>query len=261
MGFPINGDLVPSTSGRAHLGVNGGPNLDAFDITTVRPFGHIHQVSGVFHDPILGQSGILRYSRADAAFQVSVDGGITFQNLGAGAGVDSLGVLGDANLTGNIDLASAANSGFLAIFDTANASPIQFAVDQLSLSGLWGFPVQGFNGRVVNALTDFHGTEVQGVINVVGASGVIVDIVGQTMTIATNTDVGAVARCYSETFGAATSWVINHGLGTTDVQVTVLDDSSPRVQIIPDEIEITDTNNATVGFNVAQGGRAVVQGC
>ena len=262
MGFPINGDLVPSVSGFANLGVDVGPNAqNAFDQSTLSPFNHIHQVSGVYHDPT-GQSGVLRFSRQAAAFQVSLDGGLTFQNLSAGAGVDSVGVLGDTNLTGNIDLASAAASGFIAIFDTADASPIQFAVDQLSLSGLWDFPVQGFNGRVVNALTDFNGTEVQGVVNVVGASGVIVDIVGQTMTIATNIDTGApLARCYAETFGALTSWVVNHALNTADVQVIVMDDSSPREVIMSDGIEITDANNVTVTFNVAQAGRVTIQGC
>ena len=70
MGFPINGDLVPSTSGFSNLGVNVSPNgRDAFDITTLRPFGHIHMVSGVFHDPILGQSGVIRFNRATPAFK------------------------------------------------------------------------------------------------------------------------------------------------------------------------------------------------
>ena len=160
MGFPFNGDLVPTTSGFANLGVNVESNAqNAFDITSVRPFNHIHMVSGVFHDPVQGQSGVLRYNREQAAFQISVDGGLTFNNLSAGAGVDSVGVIGDTNLTGHIDLASAGGSGFLAIFDTSDASPIQFAVDQLGLSGLWEFPTQGFNGSVVNELTDFNGWE------------------------------------------------------------------------------------------------------
>lgn len=263
MGFPINGDLIPSVSGRANLGVDGGPNLHAFDITSIRPFNHIHQVSGVFHDPYLGQSGVLRFNLQQACFEASVDGGNTFQCLLTEAtvgGVTSVGVLGDTNLTGAVDFASPA-SGFIAIEDSSDASPLLWSVDQLGLSGLWDFPQQGFNGRVVNALTDFNGTEVQGVVNVVGASGVIVDIVGQTMTIATNTDVGSVARCYAETFGAATSWTVNHALATSDVSVMVLDDSSPRVEILPDEVEITDANNVTIRFNVAQGGRAVIMGC
>lgn len=264
MGLFFNGDLVPSSSGFANLGVDVGPNAqNAFDGTqgAIRPFNHVHQVSGVFHDPLHGQSGVLRFNQNVGAFQISIDGGLTFSSLSAGAGVDSIGVIGDTNLTGNVDLASAGTSGFLAIFDTANASPIQFAVDQLGLSGLWDFPSQGFNGRVVNELTDFNGTTVQGVVNVVGSSGIIVDIVGQTMTIASNTDVGSVARCYSETFGSATTWAVSHGLATTDVVVSVYDDSSPVMELMPDAIVVTDANTVTISFNVAQAGRIVILGC
>lgn len=261
MGFPFNGDLVPVGSGFANLGVNVTSNAqDAFDVGTLRPFNHIHQVSGVFHDPLYGQSGVLRFNQAAGAFQVSVDGGRTFNSLSAGAGVDSVGVIGDTNLTGNIDLATAAVSGFIAIFDTADASPIQFAVDQLGLSGLWGFPSQGFNGKVVNSLTDFNGTEAQGTISVVGTSGIVVDIVGQTMTIGVGYG-GGLATCVASTEAAATSWTITHNLGTTDLSITVQDDSTPRVEIIPDGIEFTDVNTVTITFNTAQAGRAVIIGC
>jgi len=216
MGFPINGDLVPSTSGRSNLGVNVGPNAaNAFDISTIRPFNHIHQVSGVFHDPVGGQSGVLRYSLEAGAFQVSVDGGLTFNSLSAGAGVDSVGVLGGTNLTGNVDFATA-SSGFLSIQDSAGASPLLWSVDHLGLSGLWGFPTQGFSN---------------------------------------------LARCYSETFTATTSLVVTHGLGTSNVSVTVLDNTSPPLVILPDSIQITDANSVTIGFNVSQVGTVIVQGC
>ena len=160
MGFPFNGDLVPAVSGFANLGVNVGPNSsNAFDITSIRPFNHVHQVSGIFHDPVQGQSGVLRYSRAALAFEVSVDGGLTFNALAATPGA------------------------------------------------------------------------------------------------------GTVARCYAETFGASTSWAISHGLSTLDVDVMVLDDSSPRVAMLPDGIEVTDADTVTVTFNVAQAGRVVIFGC
>jgi hypothetical protein len=141
----INGDLLPGASGFANLGVNVGPNAqNAFDITTLAPFNHVHQVSGVFHDPLLGQSGVLRFNHEQGAFQVSVDGGATFLNLSAGAGVDSVGVLGDTNLTGNVDFASPA-SGFIVIEDSSDASPLLWSVDTLGLSGLWNFPALGFD--------------------------------------------------------------------------------------------------------------------
>lgn len=55
---------------------------------------------------------------------------------------------------------------------------------------------------------------------------------------------------------AAMGWVITHGLNTTSVNVQVFD-AANRV-IIPDEIEITSPNTATVNFNTVVAGRAVI---
>lgn len=263
MGFPINGDLVPAFSGFSNLGVDVSSNAtNAFDINSLSPFGHIHLNSGVFHHAVSTgwESGVIRFNAATPAFQISTDGGITFADLTAGAGVDSVGVLGDTNLTGAVDFATPA-SGFIVIEDSSDASPLLWSVDQLGLSGLWDFPSQGFNGSVVNSLSDFNGTTSQGAISVVGASGIIVDIVGQTMTIASNTDISNVARCYSETFSAATSWVVTHSLGTTNVVVNVYNDASPPRAILPDRIVLTDSNNVTVAFNASQAGHVVILGC
>jgi len=217
MGFPLNGDIIPTVSGRSSLGVELGVNgPNDFDHSNLRPYGHIHQISGVFHDPIMGESGVIRFNREQACMEVSVDGGLTFGCIATDAGVvTSVGVLGDVNLAGNVDFASPA-SGFIVIQDTGDASPLLWSVDVHALSGLWNFPMGGFD---------------------------------------------TIPQCYAETFTAATSWVATHGLGTEDVQVLVLDASSPRVAIIPDEIEITDANNVTIGFNVAQAGRIIIQGC
>lgn len=253
----INGDLFPISSGISHLGVDAS-SATGFDSSRILPFGHVVQLSGVFVDPILGQSGIIRYSREQAAFQISVDGGISFNNLITGASVvSSVGVIGDANLTGNVDFASPA-SGFISIFDTGNASPIQWAVDHLGLSGLWGFPAQGFNGSVVNALSDFNGTSAQGAISVVGASGIVVDIIGNTMTI---TPGNALTKCYSNSFVSSNTWTITHNLNSSDVIVSIYDDSTPRQLIIPDKIELTDVNTVNVAFNTPQAGRAIVVSC
>lgn len=261
MALPFNGDLVPVSSGFANLGVEVGPNgQNAFDMAELRPFNHVHQVSGIFHDPILGQSGVLRFNQAAGSFEVSVDGGASFQALSAGAGVDSIGVLGDVNLTGNIDLASPA-SGFISIFDTGDASPIQFAVDQLALSGLWDFPAQGFNGSVVNELTDDNGTTAQGSIQLVGASGISVDIVGQTATIGPAYGAG-LATCYSQDFTASTTWTINHNLNTEEVVVLLWNSATaPKRWLIPDGLSVTNANTVTANFNVPQAGQAVVIAC
>lgn len=205
-------DLIPISSGLASLGIDmtqGG----AFDFTTLKPFNRFHTLSGVYHDPLLGESGVLRYSKAAGAFQVSVDGGLTFNNVAtAGGTVTSVGVLGDANLTGNVDLASA-TSGFLAITDTGDASPIMFAVNHLALSGLWGFPTNGFN---------------------------------------------SLPHAFAEDKSAATTWTVTHNLNSTDVVVKTYDNGTPKIEIVPDEVTVTDANTVTIRWNVAQAGRVVV---
>ncbi len=257
----IHGDIKPVVSGLVCIGVDRvDPDHDQYDLSTLNPLDRVHLNSGVFHDPQYGQSGVLRFAQSPAAqFEVSVDGGATFVALAtAGGTVTSVGVLGDADLTGNVDFATP-QSGFMTIQDTGDASPLLWAVDQLGLSGLWDFPTQGFNGRVVNALTDFHGTEVQGVVNVVGASGIYVDIVGQTMTI---TPGNTLAKCYSEEFGAgAIQWNVSHNLGTELVVVQVYDDSADRELIFPDEIKIIDSNTVRVRWSSLQAGIVHVIGC
>lgn len=163
MGFPINGDLVPSNSGFANLGVDVGPNaINAFDFSSLRPFGHIHQNSGVFHHATSTgwESGVLRFNSADPAFEVSLDGGITFNNLVTAATVvTSVGVIGDADLTGDVDFASPA-SGFIVIEDTGDASPLLWSVDTAGLSGLWNFPAQGFD-RIPTCYNESFTSETQ----------------------------------------------------------------------------------------------------
>lgn len=258
----INGDVRSTASGISHIGINGGTTPNSFDITSLAPFGNVHMLSGIFHDPLLGQSGVLRYNRVTPAFEISLDGGITFNSLVTGASlVSSIGVIGDANLTGNVDLATVA-SGFMAIQDTGDASPLIFSVNTLGLSGLWGFPTQGFNGSVLNKLSDFNGTVAQGVVSVVGASGIVVDIVGQTMTISAD-GVGhfnSFAKGFAATFTAQNPWNVNHALGTADLIVMCYDDSSPRAWILPDDIFLTDSNNIEIDFGRPQAGRVVIFG-
>ena len=149
----INGDLIPSTSGTNALGVDMGTSEGSIDISTLMPFSRYHVISGVYHDPLQGQSGVLRYSRAVPAMQVSVDGGLTFANIATTANVvTDIGVLGDTNLTGSVDVASPA-SGFIVIEDTANASPLLWSVNTLGLSGLWRFPSLGFPTQIPRSFT------------------------------------------------------------------------------------------------------------
>ena len=81
------GDLYPRASGQANLGVEQNVGLGSFT-TDIRPFGHIHQNSGVFHDALLGESGVMRYTRQHPAFEISVDGGKTFGILPTSGQID-----------------------------------------------------------------------------------------------------------------------------------------------------------------------------
>lgn len=76
--MPKFGDILPNASGRSHIGVDGGTQPGSFDATSMLPFGHVVCLSGVFLDPLLGQSGIVRYNRQRSQFEMSPDGGETF---------------------------------------------------------------------------------------------------------------------------------------------------------------------------------------
>lgn len=137
-------DLIPSSSGLSCIGIDMSSG-DVFDITTMTPLNRYVTLSGIYLDPILGQSGVIRYSRAAAAFQFSVNGGLTFNDVPTAATVvTSVGVINGANLTGNVDVAPTA-SGFINITDNAGATPISFSLDVWGLSGLYGFKSTGFS--------------------------------------------------------------------------------------------------------------------
>lgn len=178
------GDLVPGASGVASLGVDqtGDPKGGiVFDFDSIAPFAHIHQNSGVFHavrsSDVGAASGIIRFDPDAGQFEVSVDGGISYQALSAGAGVDSVGVLGDVNLTGNVDFASPA-SGFIVIEDSGDASPLLWSVDTLGLSGLWGFPANGFPSAMARCYSeDFTDETSLAVSHNIGTTDVVVTVV------------------------------------------------------------------------------------
>lgn len=139
----LAGDILLSGSGISSIGIDQSNGL-AFDITSLNPLNRYFTLSGIYVDPVQGQSGVIRYSRAAAAFQFSVDGGLTFNDVPTAATVvTSVGVIGGANLTGNVDLSPTA-SGFINITDSAGSSPISFSLDVWGLSGLYRFPQAGF---------------------------------------------------------------------------------------------------------------------
>lgn len=74
-------DLVPSLSGRVSIGIDSGSNDGSFSISSMAPLNRVILLSGVFVDPILGQSGIIRFNYNNRSFEFSSDGGLIFRNL------------------------------------------------------------------------------------------------------------------------------------------------------------------------------------
>lgn len=72
------GDLWPQASGSASLGVE---MTNGMVTRSIRPFLQIHQVSGIFVDALLGQSGVIRFNLEKRAFQASIDGGSSFRSI------------------------------------------------------------------------------------------------------------------------------------------------------------------------------------
>jgi len=71
----VIGDIWPAASGSSSLGVDQTACCPIGD--EIRPFNHIHQNSGVFHDPIHGTSGVIRFNGRD-------ESGIVFETLSPG---------------------------------------------------------------------------------------------------------------------------------------------------------------------------------
>lgn len=245
----INGNLLPATSGISNLGSDFTSNgvLEA-----LTPYNRVHMMSGIFHDPLSGTSGVLRFNPA-GQFQVSLDGGRNFSNVRVGSAVTDIGVLGGPAISSSVDLAVPA-SGFMTIQDTAGSSPLLFSVNVNALSGLWRFPSQGFNNQVVNSLTDGNGTTSHGAISVTGASGIVVDIVGQNMTIAPG---NAIVRGYSEYIFSDTA-NIQHNLNTNNIVVNVYNPDNEKITDYT--VKITSVNGFTITLATQAEGNVVVIG-
>jgi len=249
----INGDLVPITSGACDIGDHYIPYLE------------VHQESGFFYQEAAhGKFGVIRYNGDTGALQGSTDNGVTFQDFSLGAGVNNIGVLGQADLTGNVDFAT--QSGFLNVY--YNGQTIFHALDTTSLSGFWG--LESFDD-VVNHI-NVQG-QAQLVDDVVLQSGVFTYLGQNDQNIQIEVDTAALSghfglknmdnmvKGYQETIGAAaTTWTIDHNLGTTKVIVQAWDDTGNALVILADDIERTTANQIKVYFNTAQAGEVVVMG-
>lgn len=77
----FTGDLLPRSSGSASLGAEQTNGMGGFT-GDIRPYAHVHQVSGVLHHA--GSSGILRFGfdeLGNPIIECSTDGGTTFGDL------------------------------------------------------------------------------------------------------------------------------------------------------------------------------------
>lgn len=63
---------------------------------------------------------------------------------------------------------------------------------------------------------------------------------------------------FAASFSAITSGLFTHSLGTMDVIVQVYDSGSPRLQLLPDQIRVENSNQVSVLFNRPQSGRVVI---
>ncbi len=267
----LNGDIFLAASGIGSIGVNGDATDAPADPDTITPFRQIHFMSGVFHDPTPntgGQSGVVRWDNANSALELSTDGGETFTSFVTGAtAVTSVGVVGGANLTGDVDFAGT-TSGFLIPGDSAGSSPIKYDLDWPTLSGFFAFPSQGFNSSVINSVvvndalgrTDMEGP-IQGVINLQGVNGIDVDIDGQNVFFGISGVTGnqSVVRGYSQDLTpSAFTFTVTHSLNTENVTVQVYDSSDFLTQA--DDVEILSSTQVRLTFNSGFTGKVVITG-
>lgn len=144
-------DLIPIASGRAHLGVNGGPNPGAFDFSTIRPFGHIIMLSGVFLDPLFPHSGIIRFSKENGSFfprgrfEFSKDGGKTFGFYAGGQDIE-LECTNDASLsaTGNTFITGSSSVSVAGTFITIDSSSFNSATGDVTIGAAANIKLQPF---------------------------------------------------------------------------------------------------------------------
>ena len=66
----------------------------------------------------------------------------------------------------------------------------------------------------------------------------------------------AVTKAYSETFGSATSWTVNHNLGVTAPAVDIYNGSD--VTIIPQSVISVDADTLRIDWSTATAGLVYV---
>jgi hypothetical protein len=211
-------DLIPTASGEASLGVNSGPNEGAFSASSIAPFNHMHMLSGVIHDPITGQSGVLRFSQAAGAFQGSIDGGRTFFNI-------------QSNLA---YAQSFTNALYQTITHNLNSTDVVVQVKDQSNEKL----------------------EPDGVIILDANNIILVFSTPQTGRVTVLASGGTFLTTYNAVFSSQKTWVVSHNLNSVILEVSVIDNDNTF--ITPTAIKIIDANTINIFWVDPQSGTVVI---
>jgi hypothetical protein len=138
------GDLWPQTSGTSALGAE----MDNGGFTgAIVPFSAVYMNSGIFHD-INGQSGVLRYNAAQNAFEISINGGNTFDTITSTTGITLQRVYDTGD---NIILHGQANQYKGILVRELPGYPPALKADLLTAQSLnYGIAVSGFSATPGN---------------------------------------------------------------------------------------------------------------
>jgi len=197
-------------------------------------------------------------STSDATFKVDSGGSLSIENNAGPVTIwqardgdvnTSLVTMSNANVVGRLVVQG---SETRLVSDAINCKPLEItmAVEQSGTPASTDdgkFTINRGTGTPASVVWD----ESEGKWGFDNASGVVVFPTNKFVTT-----YSAVSPNFEVEILSAT-----HGLGNHDeIMVQVYDDSSPRLQIIPKEVEITSTGNITVTFETAQNGKIVLIG-
>lgn len=157
----VTGDLWPQASGSASLGVEQS-GANSFG-TEIRPYAHIHQNSGIFHNPTRGSSGVIRFQNSSDVtlgpqqdfFGFSFDGGANYPlEIGGALNGQSLGAHIDVPFGGLLVIASG-NTSITSLFGAATLAAFGIASDVNIQTLNGGININAAGGSIFN-LTDVN---------------------------------------------------------------------------------------------------------
>lgn len=110
----------------------------------------------------------------------------------------------------------------------------------------------GGGGGGGGGVSDING--LTGGITIAAGSGIALSTSSSTITV----HASGILRKAAADFSSSLSWTLVHNFGTRDVTVGIYDSSS--FAIIPDTLDVSNVNQVTATFTLAQAGRMVVLG-